>query len=84
MVKTPGNYPALHQNGRIYHIERDTALLEREGRPLSLAGNLETMYRERRPLYERFRDVAIQNNKTPRGAAEMIWRDFRECENTGD
>ena len=84
VVKTPGNYPALHQNGRIYHIERDTALLEREGRPLSLAGNLETMYRERRPLYERFRDVAIQNNKTPRGVAEMIWRDFRECENTGD
>ena len=83
VVKTPENYPALHQNGRIYQIERDMALLEREGRPLSLAGNLEAMYRERRPLYEQFRNATVQNNKTPREAAEAIWRDFLECEDTG-
>ncbi|MBR1673252.1 MAG: hypothetical protein IJ702_10030 [Fretibacterium sp.] len=80
-VKSPENYASLHQNGRIYHLERETALLEREGRPLSLAGDLEVLYRERRPLYERFRDAAIENSRTPRDAAEAIWRDF--CESAG-
>ncbi|MCR5346776.1 MAG: AAA family ATPase [Fretibacterium sp.] len=83
VVKTSENYTSLHQNGRIYHLERNTALLEREGRPLSLSGNLEAMYQERRPLYEHFRDVAIQNNRTPSETADMIWRDFLEHKDTG-
>ncbi|MCR4818097.1 MAG: AAA family ATPase [Fretibacterium sp.] len=78
VVKSRENYSALHQNGRIYNIERDITLLERKGRPLSLAGNLEAMYRERRPLYEQFQDIALLNNKTPHEAAETIWRDFLE------
>jgi shikimate dehydrogenase len=82
VVKDEGNYPLLRQNGRIYHILRDTSLLPREGRPLSLSADLEAMVRERLPLYRRFRDAAVENSGTPEETARQIWRDF--CENTGD
>lgn len=81
-VKDAENYPPLHQNGRIYHIRRDTKLLARRGRPLSLGADLDEMYARRRPMYERFRDAEIPNDQTPEAAAEKIWRDF--CENTGN
>ena len=72
------NYPSLHQNGRICHLERDTSLLERRGRPLSLSADLDSMYRERLPMYRRFRDAAVVNDASPRDAAEAVWRDFLE------
>ena len=72
------NYPSLHQNGRICHLERDTFLLERRGRPLSLSADLDSMYRERLPMYRRFRDAAVVNDASPRDAAEAVWRDFLE------
>ncbi len=76
------NYPSLRQNGRVYHLIRDTKLLPSEGRPLSLSSNLEAMAAERLPLYVRFRDVAEANIGTPEETAKEIWRDF--CENTRD
>ena len=81
-VKDVENYPPLHQNGRIYHIQRDTKLLARRGRPLSMGADMEEMYAQRRPMYEHFRDAEILNDDTPESAAEKIWRDF--CENTGN
>ena len=75
------NYPALHQNGRIYEVKRDIERLDREGRPLSRdLDTLRQMHRVRRPMYEAFRDVCVTNENTPEQTAEMIWRDF--CENT--
>ena len=56
------NYPILHQNGRIIWIRRDISKLPIDGRPLSQANNLEEMYRIRKPLYEAFADLAIDNN----------------------
>lgn len=76
VVKEEQNYPSLRQNGRLYHLWRDPALLAREGRPLSEKGDLEAMARERLPLYERFRDAVIDNTGTPDGVAAQIWRDF--------
>ena len=76
IVKDLKNYASLKQNGRIYWLERDPALLPREGRPLSQAGNLDAMYRERAPLYRHFMDVRIENNSTPENAAERIWREY--------
>lgn len=79
VVKDERNYPSLHQNGRIYHLLRELSLLAREGRPLSEKADLEAMFRERLPLYERFRDAAIDNNAgTPEQTAAAIWRDFHE------
>ena len=81
-VKDGRNYPALHQNSWICHIERDIALLPRKGRPLSQKADLYAMYSARLPMYERFRDAAIEGNGTAEDAAQKIWRDF--CEAAGD
>ena len=81
VVKDPRNYASLRQNGRIYHLIRDLALLPTEGRPLSQGADLAAMWREREPLYTRFRDTAVRNDGTVEETAQMIWRDF--CENSG-
>ena len=81
VVKTPGNYAALHQNGRIYQLLRPLELLPTDGRPLSQGADLAAMWAERAPLYERFRDAAIDNSGTVGQTAQAIWRDF--CENSG-
>lgn len=56
------NYPLLRQNGRIVWLQRDCAKLSRAGRPLSETADLEEMYRLRLPRYQRFADVAVDNN----------------------
>ena len=81
VVKTPENYAALHQNGRIYQLLRPLELLPTDGRPLSQGADLAAMWAERAPLYERFRDAAIDNSGTVGQTAQAIWRDF--CENSG-
>ena len=65
------NYPLLHQNGTIVWIRRDLQTLAREGRPLS-TGDLGKMYTERKPLYERFADLVIENYGTPKTVAESV------------
>ncbi len=81
VVKTLENYAALHQNGRIYQLLRPLELLPTDGRPLSQGADLAAMWAERAPLYERFRDAAIDNSGTVEQTAQAIWRDF--CENSG-
>ena len=80
VVKTPDNYDALHQNGRVYHLLRSLEVLPTDGRPLSQGADLADMWRQREPLYRHFRDVTIDNNGAPEAAADAIWRDF--CENS--
>lgn len=75
-VLDDANYPLLRQNGRIYHLEREPDRLARQGRPLSQGADLAAMYRRRLPLYQRFRDLAVDNNGTAEAAAAEIWRDF--------
>ena len=81
-VKTPANYGALRQNGRIYHLLRDLGSLPTDGRPLSQGADLGAMWRQREPLYRRFRDVTMDNNGPAEDTAAAIWRDF--CEHSGD
>ena len=73
IVKTAENYAALHQNGRIYQLVRDLSLLPTEGRPLSQGADLQAMWRERAPLYQRFRDAEIDNSGTVEDTAAAIW-----------
>jgi len=71
------NYDLLHQNGRIFWLQRDISSLPRDGRPLSLSADLNRMYLERRSLYEAFCDVRINNNRAASDAAAEIidlWR----------
>ena len=66
------NYPLLHQNGRIFCIERDLDKLATDGRPLSQVTKMEEMYRIRKPLYAQFADYLVSNNGTPDRTVEQI------------
>lgn len=66
------NYPLLHQNGRIYWLQRDICVLPTEGRPISQTTDLNTLYEVRRPLYAAFADQVIDNNTTVADAADTI------------
>ncbi len=71
-VTRPENYPLLHQNGRIVWIQRDLALLAKEGRPISLSKDIDQIYVERKELYETFADRIAVNDGTPAECAEKI------------
>ena len=66
------NYPLLHQNGTIFWLHRDLDRLPSDGRPLSQVTKMEDMSHIRKPLYERFADHAIDNNRTPEAASAEI------------
>ena len=66
------NYISLHQNGVIFHIERDIKLLPKDGRPLSQTTDPKVMYEKRRPLYKHFADHTVENSGTPEETARRI------------
>ena len=66
------NYPLLHQNGTIFWLKRSLEVLPTDGRPLSQANLLSTMYEKRRPLYEAFADHAVDNNGSPEDTVASI------------
>ena len=66
------NYPLLHQNGKLFWIQRELDQLPTDGRPLSQIIKMEDMYRIRKPLYEHFADYTIRNNQTAEAAAAEI------------
>lgn len=73
-VMRPENYPSLHRNSRILWIRRDLDLLDRSGRPLSQANPPEELYRVRKPLYERFADMVVDNQAAIEETLEAIRR----------
>ena len=72
------NYPLLHQNGTIFCLDRDIAMLPTDGRPLSQNGKLSEMYRIRKPLYDHFADHHIDSNGTVEEAAAQIRKIWEE------
>lgn len=66
------NYPLLHQNGTIFWLRRDLALLPKDGRPISQRSDLAELYAQREPLYARFADALIDNNGTPEQTVQQI------------
>ena len=82
VAKDERNYASLKQNGRIYHLLRDLSCLPTDGRPLSRNTPPEQLWKEREPLYKRFRDVAIDNNGAISDTAETVWDEF--CAHAGD
>lgn len=76
VVTRAENYAPLRSNGRIYQICRPVEELSRDGRPLSIGADLNEMAAVRMPLYQKFADAAVENNRTPEAAAEEIWRDY--------
>ena len=66
------NHSFLHQNGRIFWLKRDISQLPTDGRPLSQKGNLEEMYRIRKPLYESFADVIIESETVEQAVQQIM------------
>ncbi|MDD5864695.1 MAG: shikimate kinase [Firmicutes bacterium] len=66
------NYPLLHQNGYIFWLQRDIEKLPTEGRPLSQANPLETLYARRKERYASFADFTVGNDAAPEDAAAAI------------
>ena len=60
-VTRPENYPSLHQNGKIVWLTRPLELLPTNGRPVSQANSLQSLYEKRAALYERFSDAVVSN-----------------------
>lgn len=58
------NYPLLHCNGTIVSLDRALEKLPTDGRPLSQNGKLAQMYKIRKPLYDAFADLTVDNNET--------------------
>ncbi len=73
------NYGPMHQNGKIIWIRRGIDALPTEGRPLSQANDLQTMYTHRKPLYEAFSDIIIDNDSTPENAVAAILSQLEEA-----
>ena len=71
-VTRPENYPLLHQNGTMIFLERELSKLPKKGRPLSLRGTLEDMYTIRLPMYRRFADLTVANNRDPVEVAKIV------------
>ena len=74
------NYDALHQNGKIFWLQRDLGHLPVDGRPLSQTNKLEEMYCIRKPMYEAFADHIIQNDSDPDSTVRQILRIWEENE----
>ena len=68
------NYALLHQNGRIFWLQRDLNLLPVDGRPLSQANKLEILYKIRKPMYEAFADHTVSNRNNPDSTIRQILR----------
>lgn len=72
VVTRENNYEPLHQNSKIFFIERDISSLPTDGRPLSKINSLESMYKKRLPMYKKFADFKIKNDSTPNECANKI------------
>ena len=66
------NYPLLHQNGRIFWLDRSLEILPSDGRPLSQKNGVQALYQKRKPLYQQFSDLIVDNNTEPEAACESI------------
>lgn len=72
IVKRSENFDLLRQNGTVVYLMRKTEDLAREGRPLSQGADLEKMYSERAPLYEKISDFSVSNDGDPEDVADEI------------
>ena len=61
IVTRPENMDPLRQNSTVIFLRRPLDLLPVEGRPVSQANSLETLYQRRLPLYQQASDWVVDN-----------------------
>ena len=67
----------LRQNGRIVYLKRDISALTDEGRPLSKGGRIETLYRERDPIYQALAEITVENKGNVEDAVNRIIQEVK-------
>ena len=73
VIKNPKNLPVLKQNSLIVMIKRPLECLATEGRPISLSSNMETLAKERLPIYEAWKDICVDTEHScPDAIADEI------------
>lgn len=72
VVTREKNYAPLHQNGKIFYINRNIDELPTDGRPISQTTNLRELYDRRLPLYRAFSDAEVDNNRPLEETADEI------------
>ena len=72
------NYASLHQNSKVIWLTRDVAKLPTKGRPLSQTTDLSKMYEIRKPLYTRFANCVVSNDKAVEDTANAILKLWEE------
>ena len=72
VVTRKENYEPLHQNGKIFFVERPLELLPLCGRPLSQSKGTDKLYAERLPLYLEFSDHTVENQDAYNAARVII------------
>lgn len=76
IVTREENYASLHRNGVIFYLARDLDRLPAEGRPLSQQSNINTLWQQRKALYQRFSDHVIDNNAALEDTAARIIKEY--------
>ena len=74
IVTRKENWDPMRQNSTVIYLRRDLSLLPTSGRPMSQANPVETLYRQRAPLYEQLADLTVENCGTPVETANEIIR----------
>ena len=72
VVTRPENMDPMRQNSLIVWLLRDTALLPKDGRPLSQANSLTEMFKVREPLYRAAADCIADNNGSLEDTVKQI------------
>ena len=75
VVTKKENYRHLHQNGKIVWLQRKPEKLPTDGRPLSQKEGVQALYEKRKPLYEAFADVTVDNNGSLHDTCGMILKE---------
>lgn len=71
IIKNPLNLPLMRQNGTIVMLRRPLDQLATDGRPISLSCSLEVLQAQRLPIYNKWKDFAIDCS-TPSETASAI------------
>ena len=72
VVTRPENLDLLRQNSLVVYIKRESAELDTANRPLSQKTGIETLAKQRLPLYEAWSDCIVQSTATPEQTATQI------------
>ncbi len=72
IVTRERNYDLIHQNGTIVLLRRPLDQLSTKGRPLSKSRGVESLAKERGPLYEQWADLAIDCTGSAASDARLV------------